>query len=207
MLKGCIPIRGNKMRKTVLGIVLVSAAQISLSCAAQALPIIVTDVITGSSGNWIHNLSVTNNLTGTNDVYFFGVNLLLHEELARPTAWGDNGPTSTAASGGSGTIYPNTFFTSPLGVSWIAPGATLSGFKVGDHGPTAQTGLKFFASAYNGVYTGNEAYNNSTTNPLFEGLVTAGSAVPEPITWTMMITGFGLIGASMRRRRVSVAFA
>lgn len=27
-------------------------------------------------------------------------------------------------------------------------------------------------------------------------------AVPEPATWAMMITGFGLVGASMRRRRI-----
>lgn len=33
------------------------------------------------------------------------------------------------------------------------------------------------------------------------------AAVPEPATWAMMIMGFGLIGASMRRRKVSVRFA
>ena len=32
-------------------------------------------------------------------------------------------------------------------------------------------------------------------------------AVPEPATWAMMILGFGLVGAGMRRRRVRVAFA
>ena len=34
------------------------------------------------------------------------------------------------------------------------------------------------------------------------------SAVPEPATWAMMIGGFGLVGAAMRRRtRVTVAYA
>ncbi len=32
-------------------------------------------------------------------------------------------------------------------------------------------------------------------------------AVPEPATWAMMIMGFGLVGATMRRRSVKVAFA
>jgi len=32
-------------------------------------------------------------------------------------------------------------------------------------------------------------------------------AVPEPATWAMMILGFGVVGAGMRRRRVRVAFA
>ena len=33
------------------------------------------------------------------------------------------------------------------------------------------------------------------------------SAVPEPATWAMMIGGFGLVGAAMRRRETSVRFA
>lgn len=32
-------------------------------------------------------------------------------------------------------------------------------------------------------------------------------AVPEPATWAMMIGGLGLVGASMRRRKVAVSFA
>ncbi|MGL6042555.1 MAG: PEPxxWA-CTERM sorting domain-containing protein, partial [Sandaracinobacteroides sp.] len=31
--------------------------------------------------------------------------------------------------------------------------------------------------------------------------VTVTSNVPEPATWGMMILGFGLVGATMRRRR------
>ena len=47
--------------------------------------------------------------------------------------------------------------------------------------------------------------------PLLLG-VTASSpdvaaAVPEPATWAMFIGGFGLIGASIRRRKVAVSFA
>ena len=33
------------------------------------------------------------------------------------------------------------------------------------------------------------------------------AAVPEPASWALMLTGFGLVGAAMRRRRVTVAFA
>jgi hypothetical protein len=35
----------------------------------------------------------------------------------------------------------------------------------------------------------------------------AASAVPEPASWAMMIGGFGLIGAALRRRKVAVRFA
>ncbi|WP_309643928.1 PEPxxWA-CTERM sorting domain-containing protein [Phenylobacterium sp.] len=33
------------------------------------------------------------------------------------------------------------------------------------------------------------------------------SAVPEPATWAMMITGFGLAGTALRRRRATAVFA
>ncbi len=32
-------------------------------------------------------------------------------------------------------------------------------------------------------------------------------AVPEPATWAMMIGGFALAGAAMRRRKTAVSFA
>lgn len=32
-----------------------------------------------------------------------------------------------------------------------------------------------------------------------------GPAVPEPATWAMMIAGFGLVGAAVRRRRIATA--
>lgn len=35
----------------------------------------------------------------------------------------------------------------------------------------------------------------------------AAGAVPEPASWALMIGGFGLVGAALRRRRTSVAFA
>ena len=34
-----------------------------------------------------------------------------------------------------------------------------------------------------------------------------GGAVPEPATWAMMIAGFGIAGAALRRRKVAVSFA
>ena len=37
------------------------------------------------------------------------------------------------------------------------------------------------------------------------GLELPGPAVPEPSAWTMMLTGFGLAGAALRRRRAMVA--
>jgi hypothetical protein len=49
-----------------------------------------------------------------------------------------------------------------------------------------------------GAFTGSGTANTST-RPSIVSLNF--SAVPEPATWAMMLLGFGVVGASMRRRR------
>lgn len=54
--------------------------------------------------------------------------------------------------------------------------------------------------------TSNDGYANGTmmNEVAFNGSV---AAVPEPATWALMIGGFGLTGAAMRRRSAKLAFA
>jgi hypothetical protein len=60
------------------------------------------------------------------------------------------------------------------------------------------------SSLVNGyVNIGNSSVTGAT--PFTPTVVTA--PVPEPATWMMMIAGFGLTGAAMRRRTVRVTFA
>jgi hypothetical protein len=67
----------------------------------------------------------------------------------------------------------------------------------------------------NGSYTGNDVANGGTKtgNAAYQLLGTetrtsdTTGAVPEPASWAMMIAGFGLVGATMRRRRTAVTFA
>ena len=46
-----------------------------------------------------------------------------------------------------------------------------------------------------------------TVNDLTLGAAPAAGTVPEPTTWALMIAGFGLTGAAVRRRRPRVTFA
>ena len=49
-------------------------------------------------------------------------------------------------------------------------------------------------------------YGNSTETLGFRGIIAQVSPAPEPATWAMMVGGFGMLGAAMRRRaRISVA--
>jgi hypothetical protein len=48
---------------------------------------------------------------------------------------------------------------------------------------------------------------SSFTNATFTAVVEASAAVPEPATWSMMLLGFGLVGAGMRRRKTTLIAA
>ena len=64
------------------------------------------------------------------------------------------------------------------------------------------TGLDLAAFDAIGFNTSQDllTYSKSTAQIAFES-----TFVPEPASWAMLIAGFGLTGAAMRRRRVTVA--
>ena len=65
-------------------------------------------------------------------------------------------------------------------------------------------GVSYFAvaSAFENKDFG--AYKLTISGP---GDISLSSAVPEPATWAMMIAGFGLAGAALRRRKGGLALA
>lgn len=129
-----------------------------------------------------------------------------------------NGPAATDTwLTGAGNLTTGNFWTNNalLGppnataggtktlAQWIADnsGSTLSvyGIQVG------------FGSGWEGTFSGaadnvNIAFGQTVYNTNFE-VAAATSPVPEPATWSMMIIGFGAVGASMRYRRRTSAVA
>ncbi len=83
------------------------------------------------------------------------------------------------------SIYTSAFLAN-LGGGTVAgaKAALLQGFAAGDA----------YSNIHNAAYPGGE----------IRGLLTA-AAVPEPQTWALMLAGFALAGAAMRRRRLAVA--
>lgn len=62
-------------------------------------------------------------------------------------------------------------------------------------------------SANNTVYLlGNGPTGYTPDGWGYTGALTL-SAVPEPMTWAMLIAGFGMVGATLRRRSTTVKFA
>lgn len=106
------------------------------------------------------------------------------------TSWNGNSPTFSApftvVSQGCGFWGCGTFNPNMAG----------TGFSTSQevHGV-----LKF-----SGNFT-SLSFNDSSEN--WHGFTVGIGAVPEPQTWAMLIAGFGMVGATMRRRRSVVAVA
>ena len=74
--------------------------------------------------------------------------------------------------------------------------------------------LEIFSGGRFSIFN-TDLYGNYSTPQRFDGyfdlsnaVVVGGPAVPEPARWTMMLIGFGAIGAALRRRReIGAAFA
>ena len=95
-----------------------------------------------------------------------------------------------------------------VGTTQIRIGGVVSGLSTIDQA----AGLADFFLRFdrNTLATQNFVYYDGIT-PAFGGLpgnVTVTAAVPEPATWAMLILGFGLVGAAMRKRQsVRVRYA
>jgi len=182
-------------------VALAGAFALSLSTAQAQPPPSVSFTTSGSPGNLTLDFSVTNNLGGTNDIYFFGVQVDSGRDITgSPTGFNPNSWTSwnNAPYGGSSTNYNNVW----IGSSSLLPGNTLSGFDVVTTDLVAPTNVHWFAFATNGTYTGVGNFH-SQSNPGFEGVTNASNtSVPEPSACALL-GSLGLSGAVwLRRKRV-----
>ena len=174
----------------------VSTAIITALAAASMAKPLVSYTVTGTSGDYNLDFTVTNNLNTGEDIYFFGVQLSAPGITNSPgsfnsTVWStwNNSPY-----GGSNITYNNNWID--LSYSSLLPGNTLGGFDVHDTDSVAPTSVNWFAYGYFGSpYTGGDNFY-TPYNPGFEG---AAQAVPEPMPMAAM--GLGLIGLAVRRRR------
>ena len=136
----------------------------------------------------------------------------------------------TSQTGGLGEVLAQDIGVVPAFAPGTPSASWVSTFT--DNGPTLQPGdywISFAADAANpqacrcamlafapnpilfGAYRNNFTGGNWSEREMNFGLRvfgTAAAAVPEPATWAMMIGGFGLLGASARRRMaVSTSFS
>ena len=113
--------------------------------------------------------------------------------------------------GGSASDYEISTISDQIGdidhLAWVSTyggncdGAFPCGTKVAENFSLSTDGL-YDNWGDQSAYVGDWAQGAQYRNYAFR----IGS-VPEPASWAMMVGGFGLAGAAMRRRKTSVAFA
>ena len=99
-------------------------------------------------------------------------------------------------------------FSAPFTVESNGPGywgsgtPILNGSSTGFFGAGEVHAIIRFSGTFNSIsFTDtSEDWHGYTV-----GIGDVAGAIPEPATWGMMIAGFGLVGASLRRRRLAVA--
>ncbi|HWI87470.1 MAG TPA: PEPxxWA-CTERM sorting domain-containing protein, partial [Sphingomonas sp.] len=86
-------------------------------------------------------------------------------------------------------------------------GTTYLGVHYGNGQGGPGEGTAFYVlNAAEGINKIHLAYDASSNLVVFT-TGTLVSEAPEPSSWAMMIGGFGMIGATLRRRKVSMTFA
>jgi hypothetical protein len=107
-------------------------------------------------------------------------------------------------------FVPSEEFSDGTGFYWLSSGRPISGTGTTPFSPDLQTWVRDNPLEPDWLRVGTDIVDGSpapTFNASFS-LTGLNSAVPEPATWAMMLLGFGLIAAGMRRtqQRCAIQF-
>ena len=213
--------------KSIVKTLLTAGATIALGTAAHAATVVYTpgggNLSAGEAdyANFDSTFGNTSNVTGTSGSYSTGVYAAAVDGIAAQPASGDQGDAFYAVLGGGTTTF-----------SFVKAVAIL-GFDLGS-ADTYNTLTLNFASGGSQTFVGQQlnvpfGADGDQTIPATNGRVTISSfgdgitsatfssesnsfefdnigiaAVPEPATWALFILGFGVIGATLRRRSRAV---
>jgi hypothetical protein len=185
----------------------VCLAVLCLQSNLRAGAIDVSYSVSGSSGSYVLDFSVTNNMVGQN-VYFFGVDLSAPGITGSPAGFDPYMWASWNNVGwGSGSgVFNNNWIM--IGGGGIGTGLTQSGFQVTISDLVAPTGVDWFAYGINAGsdYPGgdpNQTYH-SGFNPGFEGTAGVGDVsnprVPDSGSVAALL-GLAGVGLGLIRRQ------
>ncbi len=172
--------------------------------SAQASPIDVSYTVTGSSGNWLYDFSVTNNLGGTLDIYAVNFTLSDAYYAGSPIGW----VPSTVAIPAAALQWCDTSCSL---IGGVPPNQTVSGFSARGISIVALASVQWtieaidptqyyfeclFSSCFP-VYYGYQQFN---------GVASESVLTPLPAALPLFATGLGALGLlGWRRKRKDAA--
>lgn len=114
-----------------------------------------------------------------------------------------NVPTTYLSFLWGAPVGANRLVVASTGASQLFTAASL-GFPIADGSVDFRQAVQF--NALPGDFITSISFSNSTTVDSFAAgnffaITRSIAPVPEPSAWTLMISGFGMVGAAMRRRR------
>jgi hypothetical protein len=205
---------------------IIAAATFALPAAATTLqtPLnggngnagIMFDIIVGTNALTLTELGA-NIAAGPFDYQFYTITGGIGAEGSNPAAWtlrdsftGVAGPGNTSGQPGSITTFDITDFVLAANTTYgLYLTATTGGTRL--HYTNLEIGSVVSSNADLTIMSGfgkTNDFGGGNVGRAFNGSLTyTGGAVPEPASWALMIGGFGLVGASMRRRRASFTAA
>jgi hypothetical protein len=90
-----------------------------------------------------------------------------------------------------------------IGNTTLSPTFTATQSSLAGNAPFSLSTLSFTAVNAGSLKFGFNSGSANNIGPLLDSVqLDVGSAVPEPATWAFMISGFGMAGAALRRRRL-----
>jgi hypothetical protein len=151
--------------------------------------------VSGSSGNWLINFSVTNNTSANTGIYFFDVLLPSTDIVGSPPNWA-YAPFDNPWVMPDGLSYNNPWCVNGCGNInfnlFILNGQTLTGFEAIDTSLTAPSSLQFLAFTEGPGFCCGE-YEGTAFAPVPQ--------TPRPAALPLFATGVGAMGLIGWRRK------
>lgn len=139
------------------------------------------------------NILVSGNQRGgASDEFSFGFNLGTATTFNNVVITGSFGAPVAIGTLGPGLFLGSGRPTVPLGL--VAPTEPFTSYGISFVAGNAGTLTAFIATA-----------STDNVGPVLDNFSLSIGAVPEPASWAMMITGFGLVGVAARSRRARTA--
>ncbi len=191
------------MKSITRNLLLISSLALVAVVGLRAEPVTVSYTVTGTSGDYTLNFSVTNNISPGQHLYFFGTKLGGAGITNSPSGWDPYAWSiwnPAAYSSGPNINFNNNWINFGYTSGALLFGETLSGFSVHILDAEVPEFVDWFAYSYGDSYDGPFDFNNNW-NPGFTNAAHQTQASTPDAASTLGLLGAAFAGLALLRRR------